>query len=319
MFKFIDFAMEAFIAFVMTITKLPIREAVKKWNEAIDEKAAFLVTRAIMNKVNLRTMATGKKWVVEEVPIDILFVDTYQRVFKLCNILKNKAEFDENKIDVKTVSYRDGKFYLVDGWHTAVLLLLMGEKTMTVKIVNNMSRDDEAKFFARQNKGKVRVSAKDTFFSLLEGHEERETNIFNICKERGYNLSRATNRGKGGHSVSAVTVLCRLYDLDLLNLTFDILHATGFESYKEAFNARFLGSFEILKDYDIKKGDNKFTHLVTVMKACGNPKDFYSECRKVTQGVTIDTISARDDEERAFKTYLYITLADVQRPVKEVK
>ena len=319
MFKFVDFTMEAFVEFVMSVTKLHIDAAVKKWNEAIDKKAAFLVTRAVMDKANLKMMATGKKWVVEEVPIDTLFVDTYQRVFNLSSILKNKANFNENKVEVKTVSYRDGKFYLVDGWHTAVLLLLMGEKTMTVKIVSNMTRDDEAEFFAYQDKGKRRVSAKNTFFSLLEAHKEREENIFDICKERGYNLSRATNRGKGGRSVSAVTVLGSLYDANLLELAFDILHATGFENYKEAFNARFLGSFEILKDYNIKKGDNKFTHLVTVMKACGNPKDFYSECRKVTQGVTINTISARDDEERAFKTYLYITLADVQKPVKEVK
>lgn len=315
MFNFINFTVEALKIFLALFEKLTIDEAVKKWNSAIPENNAYVVSKAIMN--NLENDLRTKSWVIAEIPLWILFVDSYQRVFSMDKIRKNLAMFDINKVDVKTVNYRNGKFYLVDGWHTAILLMLAGEETITVKITNGLSREKEAELFAYQDNGKTRVPKATKFWALLQAGMPEQTEIRRICESRGYKISKGTRRKEGGYEITAVGALEDLYETNTLTLAFDILKDSGFESQTKAFNARFLHAFKVLREYNFKKGDSAYTNLITIMKACGSPSRFLETCK--------DEIKApkggRDLMEAYIQAYFRKTLAALQKPEykKEVK
>lgn len=308
MFNFINFTIETLKAFLATFEKATIDEAVEKWNAAIPENNAYIVSKAIMD--NLDNDLRIKSWVVAEIPLWVLFTDSYQRVFNMDKIRKNLAMFDINKIDIKTVNYRNGKFYLVDGWHTAILLMLAGKETITVKITKGLSREKEAELFAYQDNGKTRVPKATKFWALLQAGMPEQTEIRRICESRGYKISKGTRRKEGGYEITAVGTLEDLYETNTLNLAFDILKDSGFESQTEAFNARFLHAFKVLREYNFKKGDAAYTMLITTMKACGSPTRFLETCK--------DEIKApkggRDLMEAYIQAYFRKTLAALQKP-----
>ena len=51
----------------------------------------------------------------------------YQRKIDMKFIAKCVKEFNPNKIDPVHVSYRDGKYYVIDGQHTIIILETVNE------------------------------------------------------------------------------------------------------------------------------------------------------------------------------------------------
>lgn len=310
MFKFSNYTNETFKEFLTEIINLHIEEAVKRWNEAIDRQNAFVTAKAIMDGAQMELMTTGKQWVVREIPLSMLYVEDYQRMFSMEKVRKNLANFDINKVDVKLVNYRDGRFWLVDGWHTAILLLMAGYTSIAVKITNGLPKEEEAKLFAYQDMGKTRVDRATKFFALIQAGAEQETKIYDIVKGRGYKISKGTRRGQGGHEFTAVSSVEDLYKAGVLELTFDILRDSGFESQTEAFNNRFLHAFKVLKEYNISARDAMYTTLVTAMKNSGTPASFVELCKNTVDGPGC----GRDLKEAYIQAYLRKTLAPVQKP-----
>ena len=318
--KFVAMTIEALRVFIESLVGLSIEDAVKKWNAAIESDNAFMLTKSIFDGAEMEMRATGKKWVVRDVPLNILFVDTYQRIFSMRKINDILPIFDENQVDVKLVNHRDNKFYIVDGWHTVITLMLLGKNNITVKITNNLNFEEEARLFALQDEGSTRVGKVEKFFALLKSGDERVKKIFELCRQFGYKLSRGTKRGTGGFEITAVGTVEALDKSGTLEKAFYILKDSGFENQTEAFNNKFLGAFTVLKEFTVERGDANWNKLIALLKAEGNPAAFVEHCKTVLQAPKNDN----SHQERYIQAFLRVYWTSSWKPeyknkAKEVK
>ena len=308
--KFNTMTIEQFRTFLTDASGLSIEDAVKKWNEKVEENTAFSLTKSIFDGALAEMRITEKKWVVKDVPISTLFVDNYQRMFDMSKINKVLPAFDENKVDVKLVNYRNGKFYLVDGWHTAIILTLMGKKNMTVKITNNLTLEEEAKLFAIQDEGTTRVGRAEKFFALLKSGDNRVRKIFELCNKFGYKLNRGTKRAAGGYEITGVATVEALDKAGTLEKALTILKESGFENQTEAFNHKFLGAFTVLREFTVEPGDASWNNLISLLKSTGNPFMFVEHCKEELNVPR----SIQSHQEQYIKAFLRVYWASAWKP-----
>ena len=85
---------------------------------------------------------------MKKLPIKMLLSAPYQREIRNNNIKEIIRKFDKNKVKPIVVSYRNGKYYVVDGQHTlTVLRMLFGENyIVTTRVLKGLTYDDEAAY-----------------------------------------------------------------------------------------------------------------------------------------------------------------------------
>ena len=77
----------------------------------------------------------------------------YQRKINMKFIAECIKEFNPNKVDPVHVSYRDGKYYVIDGQHTVIILEgVNGNKPVDVQCIvhKGMTYNDEADYYVDQ-------------------------------------------------------------------------------------------------------------------------------------------------------------------------
>ena len=145
--------------------------------------------------------------IVVEIPLNCITVAAYQRLPNEVKIAKAIKNFDYCKVDVKSANYREGKIYLMDGWHTYEILKAKGYTTMLLKLFFNKTLEEEAQLFASQDEGKTRVSAVDKFYASEISGASWATAIRDICDKR-----KLTIRHKGEKSAkNNVTSITKLF------------------------------------------------------------------------------------------------------------
>ena len=91
-----------------------------------------------------------------EVPIELLNIDlSYQRTETFDVIRANKIarNFRKNELDPIHISYRDGKFYIVDGQHRVYAFILLNRKYIAGRM-DYMTFTEEVKAFMHQHEDK---------------------------------------------------------------------------------------------------------------------------------------------------------------------
>ena len=125
------------------------------------------------------------------------------------------ANFDKNLFNPIIVSYRDGKWYVIDGQHR-----LYGAKKrfgddylMECKIIRGLTQPEESNLFVKLNSSSKPLQYADKAKGLYYGNDEATVNIYNICKNNGVELGieddkRASTDGR----ITAVKALTDTYN-----------------------------------------------------------------------------------------------------------
>ena len=125
------------------------------------------------------------------------------------------ANFDKNLFNPIIVSYRDGKWYVIDGQHR-----LYGAKKrfgddylMECKIIRGLTQMEESNLFVKLNSSSKPLQYADKAKGLYYGNDEATVNIYNICKNHGVELGieddkRASMDGR----ITAVKALTDTYN-----------------------------------------------------------------------------------------------------------
>ncbi|MPM22640.1 hypothetical protein SDC9_69098 [bioreactor metagenome] len=128
------------------------------------------------------------------IPCNLLQMDDYQRTEDHAASLAKR--WDEKKCLPLLVSYRDGKFFVVDGQNRLAAAKLIGQHDIKC-IINEMSYDDEAIAFARQDDGVKRVTAYQKMCALSKAGEHPYTDIATICENQRIRLVNSRRPGIG--------------------------------------------------------------------------------------------------------------------------
>lgn len=160
--------------------------------------------------------------------------DRAQRSLKPARVNQILAEMDLDAFGEPMLSYREGRYYIIDGQHrTRALAQFLGDgwekATVLCKVYEDLTERDEAKLF-RQVNTVLASSAYDKFkVGVTEGREE-ELRIKSIVESAGLHISRTRKDISGG--ISAISALRCAYRLSPKSLMFSLKLAA--ESYGDA-------------------------------------------------------------------------------------
>lgn len=143
-----------------------------------------------------------------------LFVDElYQRTIDPDRVKKILDNFDPNLVNPIKVSFRDGKYWIVDGHHTERVLITRNKnKDLPVdcKVFYGMTWLDEVNMFLEQNGKYARsVNVNDKLRAMMNAGDPDVTQMVKLATKAGFIID--FKGSKGDNKIVALSTLMRVY------------------------------------------------------------------------------------------------------------
>ena len=143
-----------------------------------------------------------------------LFVDDlYQRELDTDRVNKIVRDFDPNLVNPIKVSYRMGKFWVIDGHHTmAALIAKNGGKDLLVdcKVFYGMTWLDEVNYFlAQTGKHSRAINISDRLRAMKNSGDPDVTKMVKLAEKAGFIID--FKGSKGQNKIVALSTLARAY------------------------------------------------------------------------------------------------------------
>lgn len=238
-------------------------------SSALKIKMENTAIRSIVASAEEEMERTGRSWVVREIPISLIDIDTeYQRIPRNCEIVSINDEYDPDRVDIKLCSARKDEngiwhIYLIDGFHTLTVELMRGHQNIYVKLFVGLTQKREAQLFARQKDGVTNIRGFERYRADLVAGEDVAITIKEVLDKYGLtvknNTSTAINRYKNINSIEELYRIVKRYKdegKEALDYVFYMIEEAGWgngsKENKMAYTQRILGgiagTYEICKD-----------------------------------------------------------------------
>ena len=224
-------------------------------------------------------------------PLSALQTTHFQRDVGRKNTASIKRNFDYAMLDPIKVSYRNGKYHIIDGQHRYISIAeKFGMDTMVnVIVLYDLTYEKEAEYFARQNENKRPLSHANVLKAKIV-YDATARDMVSVCKDAGFVLS--TGVGKARNKINAVATFEKIYDTLKPSKTYEMLSLiyACWDGDKEATSSVFLsGMADFYKLYGDKINIKRFVKIfssvraITITQAASsNVSRAYSKDRKVT-------------------------------------
>lgn len=184
-------------------------------------KSAIIATLMTSNITRL-----GGKRMMEIPPELIDVAPEYQRGKRLNQAAEIAANWNDNKYNFPTVSYRNGKLYAVDGQVTDMAAVLAGKTVIGVNVLENITIEEEAKLFDTQDENKSRLKWHEIYKSRLFRKEPDAVALDTVCRK--YRLEVTSSQRKSPRrmpSINCALACIARKDLgpDFLDWVFDLM------------------------------------------------------------------------------------------------
>lgn len=178
----------------------------------------------------------------------------YQRKINMTFVKECIKKFDPNKVEPVHVSYRDGKYYVMDGQHTILILEgVNGNKSVDINCIvhKGMNYSDESDWTVDQYEKKHRHTYNEMATAEYEAGRKLPCEIALKIKNVGGRLSY-DRTAKTGMKIGATKKVTKLYEKDSDHTILAI------KCLIEAYNGRensipadiIAGTMEFLRLYD---------------------------------------------------------------------
>lgn len=143
-----------------------------------------------------------------------LFVDElYQRIIDSHRVKKMAEEYDPNLVNPIKVSFRDGKYWIIDGHHTERMLILRnGGRDLPVdcKVFYGMTWLDEVNLFLAQNGKLARtVNINDKLRAMKNSGDPDVSDMVKGAEKVGFIIDFKGT--KGDNKIVALSTLLKAY------------------------------------------------------------------------------------------------------------
>lgn len=232
---------------------------------------------AYIEQARKQMLRTGKNYAVIEMPSDIGSIfkiedGGYQRELSARKIEDIIRDFDENRVCLIVVNYRNGRFWITDGQHTAAVLQRLGIPTAWYKVMINESLEYEAKLFADQDKGSSRVSNNDKFFARLCAKEPAAMIIKEITSKYNVSIRKKVNSCCKSMEVGCIRTLDYIvnnFGKNGLDFVFQTIIELGWHKYDNGFSEPIM---QLYAAYKYCAGNKKnYALLMTTLRAIDSP------------------------------------------------
>lgn len=197
----------------------------------------------------------GKR--IASVPVELMELDhTYQRVLGK-TVRKLMTEWDNNKCDFLVVSYRDNKFYIIDGQHRYSVAKAKEIADLPCIIFTGLTQKDEALMFAKQQDNVNKLTPYDTFKANIACGDESipeiaiDMKIKRVCDKYGIQVK------KYGNNMGNQKVLRCLSNVRKSHENFewimDVINASNWANCPQAYKDSI---YNVLKTYHNENKDN---------------------------------------------------------------
>lgn len=137
------------------------------------------------------------------------------------------ANWNQDLCEALTVSERDGRLFVVEGWHRVAAARVRGLRTLPARVLSGLSPADEARLFDQINTNRVKPSIGTRFWSRVEYGDQVATGVVETCHELGITVlppssgsaskhPRKTKAYKALLDAGAVSMLQLKHTLDTL-------------------------------------------------------------------------------------------------------
>lgn len=195
----------------------------------------------------------------------------YQRPVNEREVNRLVREWDDRLFDPLFVSFRDGRFNLVDGQHRVLSLRKKngGKDVMVLcRVFSGLTYEQEAELCAKLDKAKKRMSMAQSTNALLEsGSDPKITQIERLMKTEGFIWALDKSRG-GEYEITTTQSVISAYDLLGSNAFAHmmwILNKT-WRGDPASLNAMVLSGMALfLKTYETELNDQAFIQRLSVV------------------------------------------------------
>ena len=156
----------------------------------------------------------GKR--IASVPVALMELDhSYQRVLSR-NTKKLMEQWNNDKCDFLYVSYRDNKFYIIDGQHRYSVAKAKGIPSLPCIIFTGLTREQEALKFAQQNDNVTKLTAYDTYKANIANGDcsiptvKIDMEIERICSKYKVIVKKTNNKRPTEKSLMCLTSVKRI-------------------------------------------------------------------------------------------------------------
>lgn len=228
--------------------------------------STVLATTVINNAYSI----CGKK--IASVPIELMELDyTYQRVIGN-TVRKLMAEWKNENCDFLEVSYRDNKFYIIDGQHRYSVAKAKEIEALPCIIFEGLSQSDEALRFARQQDNVNKLSPYDTFKANIACGDESirevaiDMKIKRICDKYGIQVKKYGNN-MGDQKVLRCLARARKNNESFEWVT-DVINASNWANCPDAYKDQIYGMVSVYyndnKD-NLSKAEQNIIHMMNTI------------------------------------------------------
>ena len=212
--------------------------------------------------------------VLRSLPLSVLNSGLpYQRPVRPKWFRKLFMEWDERLLAPPIVSFRDGKFNVVDGQHRiAVIREKSGGKNSVVQclVFDGMTYEQEADLCYRLDKGKRLLSISQSTNALVESAADPAMlNIRELMQQHGFTWALGKARPKE-HEVVATQAVIKAYQLlgsELFGRMFWLLDSVWHGDLFSVSAAMISGMSLFLKTYETELDDYLFVQRMTAVTA----------------------------------------------------
>lgn len=253
-------------------------------------KKATVETVAIINESLAQSIVDGAVSIcgikVASIPVNLLEVDeTYQRDTHDVQAL---IPFDKKKCGFILVSFRNGKFYIIDGQHRYLAAKFLGIISLPCIILIE-TQEDEALIFSGQDIGKKKLTPCDTFKANIASGKESvprvkvDMEINRICSSHGIKIAHAnryTRNDKILRSLSEARKIVSSNGSDCFEWIINTICLTNWDTCPISYTRyilRMLKHFYLYNETIDNNSVRKAMNSVTPMQLIARSKADYSE------------------------------------------
>lgn len=247
----------------MARTTKGTKENVVMMEQALETSKRAMAENTLKNAYEI----WGKK--IADVRVELMDVDdSYQRV--VSNTVKKLMQaWDNDQCTFLWASYRDGKFYIIDGQHRLAVAKAKGIESLPCIIFTGLSREDEALIFARQNLNVKKLLPVDTFkANIANGNAsipevEIDMSINTICKKYQVEVKKRAGANANERVIGSITCARRIISQSGVKALDWMLHTIATTNWKDCSNAY---SYEIMETmYSFYRAHESYLDNATVI------------------------------------------------------
>lgn len=212
------------------------------------------------------------------IPFNQLGKAGYNRPINRAQVNKIKRNFNEDLVQLVIVSFRDGKYWIVDGQHTSQALYeLNGNDPNTpirCKVVTGLTYDEESDWYVRLNTMSKNLSFADKLKGMIESKEPTAVDFRDTVESCGYIVGGNTRQSLGALNV-AWTIFNKSHGKENLTNVLSITHECWPDNKNGVESTLLRGLVLFLKNH----GDEfQRSHLISAWSDA-NPKTLVQDAK----------------------------------------